>query len=104
MNPGEDRTALPNNGSKWENPNDSEQYMEELTMEKILEILSGIDSTVNFAGETEIIDNEYLDSMQLMDLISELEDAFDITIEMEDIVPENFNSVSAMWEMVQRLQ
>lgn len=73
-------------------------------MEKILEILSGIDSTVNFAGETEIIDNEYLDSMQLMDLISELEDAFDITIEMEDIVPENFNSVSAMWEMVQRLQ
>lgn len=73
-------------------------------MEKILEILSGIDSTVNFARETEIIDNEYLDSMQLMDLISELEDAFDITIEMEDIVPENFNSVSAMWEMVQRLQ
>lgn len=73
-------------------------------MDKILEILSGIDSTVNFAEETEIIDNEYLDSMQLMDLISELEDAFDITIEMEDIVPENFNSVNAMWEMVQRLQ
>ena len=80
------------------------KYMEELTMDKILEILSGIDSTVNFAEETEIIDNEYLDSMQLMDLISELEDAFDITIEMEDIVPENFNSVNAMWEMVQRLQ
>lgn len=73
-------------------------------MDKILEILNGIDSTIDFAGETGIIDHECIDSMQLMDLISELEDAFDITVEMEDIVAENFNSVAAMWEMVQRLQ
>ena len=73
-------------------------------MEKLLEILNKIDSTIDFAAENGIIDNACIDSMQLMELISELEDAFDITIEMEDIVPENFNSVSAMWDMIERLQ
>lgn len=73
-------------------------------MEKLLEILNNIDSTINFETETGIIDNECIDSMQLMELISEIEEAFDITIEMEDIMPENFNSVNAMWEMIERLQ
>lgn len=73
-------------------------------MEKLLEILNQIDSSIDFASEESIIDKELIDSMQLMELISEMEDAFDITIEMEDIVPENFNSVNAMWEMVERLQ
>ena len=36
-------------------------------------------------------------------ILAELEETFDIEIDMEYIVPENFNSVEAMWKMVQEL-
>ena len=73
-------------------------------MNKLILILNEIDSTIDFASETGIIDKELIDSLQLMELISELEEAFDITIEMEEIIPGNFNSANAMWEMITRLQ
>ena len=37
-------------------------------------------------------------------LVSELEDAFDISIEASEMMPVNFNSAKAIWAMVQRLQ
>ena len=43
---------------------------------------------------------------QLLDIVSivgELNDTFDINITPVDIVPENFNSAEAMWDMIQRL-
>ena len=73
-------------------------------MEKILEILKGMNDTVDFANETGIIDNELIDSVELMELITELEDCFGVTIEMEDVVPANFNSIEAMWALINRLQ
>ena len=36
-------------------------------------------------------------------VLAELEDTFDIEIDMEYIVPENFDSVEAMWDMIQEL-
>lgn len=73
-------------------------------MEQLLDILNEIDDTVDYASEKALIDGEIIDSLDLMELISEMEEAFDITIEMEDIIPENFNSVEAMWELITRLQ
>ena len=43
-------------------------------------------------------------SFDIVSLVGELNDAFDIDITPVDIVPENFNSAEAMWEMIQRLQ
>ena len=40
----------------------------------------------------------------MITLVAELEDAFDISIEAAEMVPENFNSAGAIWEMVKRLQ
>ncbi|WP_418742841.1 phosphopantetheine-binding protein [Enorma massiliensis] len=45
-----------------------------------------------------------LDSLTIVALVSELEDAFDITIPAVEIVPANFNSLEGMWNMVQRLR
>lgn len=73
-------------------------------MEKLLEILKSINDTVDFEAQTAIIDDEIIESLELMELISEMEDVFDISIEMEDIIPDNFNTVEAMWELVNRLQ
>ena len=73
-------------------------------MEQLLEILKEMNDTIDFETETALIDGEIIDSLDLMELISEMEEAFDITIEMEDIIPENFNSAEAMWELITRLQ
>jgi len=73
-------------------------------MEKILEILNEINDSIDYENEDALIDDELIDSVDLTGLISELEDAFDVEIGMEEIIPENFNSVEAMWEMIQRLR
>ncbi len=73
-------------------------------MEQLLEILREVDDTVDYEMEKSLIDGEIIDSLDLMELISEMEEAFEIEIEMEDIIPENFNSAEAMWALITRLQ
>jgi len=73
--------------------------------EKILNILSEIGLDEDTArSSTTLIDDQILASIEIINLISELCDTFDITIPAKEIIPENFNSVNAMAEMVQRLQ
>ena len=72
-------------------------------MEKIIEILSDIRPDVDFAGNDKLIDDGILDSFDVVSIVAELSDAFDIDIEADDIVPENFNSVQAISKMIDRL-
>lgn len=73
-------------------------------MDQLLELLKDINEDVDFTAQTAIIDDEVIDSLDLTGLIADMEDTFDIEIGMNDIVPENFNTVDAMWAMIQRLQ
>lgn len=73
-------------------------------MEKILEILKSIRSDVDFESEKHLIDDGILDSFDVVSVVGELCDEFDITITAEDLEPENFNSVEAIWALVERLQ
>ena len=74
------------------------------TKEQLLEILKDIQPDVDYENCTTLIDDELLDSFAILSIVSELEDAFDVEITPVDIIPENFNSAQALWEMVQRLQ
>ena len=69
-----------------------------------MEILEDIDDTVDWKNEQGLIDRRILDSFGVISLVAELGDTFDIEIEASEIVPENFNSVEAMWKMITRLQ
>ncbi|MDD6738883.1 MAG: phosphopantetheine-binding protein [Coriobacteriaceae bacterium] len=73
-------------------------------MDQLLELLKDVNEDVDFTTQTAIIDDEVIDSLDLTGLIADIEDTFDIEIGMNDIVPENFNTVDAMWAMIQRLQ
>lgn len=73
-------------------------------MEELLEILNEIDDSIDYENETALIDDQLLDSFAIITLVSELEDAFDISIEASETMPVNFNSAKAIWAMVQRLQ
>lgn len=55
-------------------------------------------------NEEGLIDRHLLDSFGVITLVSELEDTFLIEVEASEIVPDNFNSVQAMWKMITRLQ
>lgn len=73
-------------------------------MEALYEILEDIQPGVDFEKETCLIDDHILSSLSILSLIAELEDEFDVTIPAVEIVPTNFNSAQAMWDMIQRLQ
>ena len=72
-------------------------------MDEILEILDSLDLGIDFTRETALIDDGVLESLDIVSIIAELSDAYDITIPARDIVPENFKSAEAMLEMVNRL-
>ncbi len=73
-------------------------------METLLEILEDIRPDVDFKNCNTLIDDHILDSLAIISLIAEIEDEFDITIPTVEIAPRNFNSASAMWDMIKRLQ
>ena len=73
-------------------------------MNELLEILNEIDDTIDYETETGLIDDHLLDSFAIISLVSELEDAFDISIDAAEMTPENFNSAPNLWKMGERLQ
>ena len=73
-------------------------------MEQLLELLKGIRPDVDFENETALIDDGILDSFDVVSIISELDDQFDVQIRITELDPENFNSVEAIWKLVKELQ
>lgn len=69
--------------------------------EKILEICKSVNGSIDYTSE-KLIDDKLMDSVTLISIISELSDEFDVSIPYEEIVPENFNSIKAMAELVEK--
>lgn len=72
-------------------------------MEELLEALKRVNSKIDYEASDKLITDKIIDSIDMTSILAELEDTFDIEIDMEYITPENFNSVEAMWEMIQEL-
>ena len=73
-------------------------------MEKLLEILENIKPGVDYEDVKTLIDDHYLDSLSILSLIAEIEDEFDVVVPTIEIIPENFNSVEAMMNLITKLQ
>jgi len=71
---------------------------------RILEILDGIRPDIDFTNEKKLIDDGLLDSFDLVSIISELNDEYDIAIRVTELKPENFNSKEAIMNLVQKLK
>ena len=72
-------------------------------MDEMLEILRGIRPDVDFENEKELIDASVLDSFDIIAIVSEFDEAFDIDIDAADLEPENFNTIEAILELVEKL-
>ena len=73
-------------------------------MEDLLEILSDLHPEVDFETEEHLIDNAILDSFDIVTLIAEIKDVFDVTIDAKRIIPENFNSAKALYALIQEIE
>ena len=72
-------------------------------MEDLLEILNDLHPEVDFEVEEHLIDDGILDFLDIVNLISEISEVFDVSITAKDIIPENFNSAKALYSLIQDL-
>ena len=73
-------------------------------MDELMDILMEIDPDIDYETEDQLIDGKVLDSFSIVNLVAQISDVFDIDISPKYLVPENFNSAEAMWEMIQTIQ
>ena len=73
-------------------------------MEDLFKVLEKVKPGVDFRNNNNLIDDEILDSFDIVTLVAALDDEFDVQITAKDILPENFNSAEAIYELVKRLE
>ena len=73
-------------------------------MEDLFKVLEKVKPGVDFRNNNNLIDDEILDSFDIVTLVAALDEEFDIQITAKDILPENFNSAEAMYKLIQRLE
>ena len=72
-------------------------------MKELLEILTDLHPDVDFETYDTLIDDQILDSFDIVTIIAEVNEEFDVVIPAEEIIPENFNSAKALYELIERL-
>lgn len=73
-------------------------------MNELIEILENLHPEVDFDTCDTLIEDKILDSFDIITIISEINEEFDVVIPAEEIVPDNFNSAKALYELIRRLE
>ena len=73
-------------------------------MEALLKILTNLHPEVDFETSTDLVDGKIIDSFDIVSIISEINDEYDVVIPAEEIVTDNFNSAQALYELIVRLE
>ena len=70
-------------------------------MDKLIEILSEICPNVDFEHEKALIDDGLIDSFEIVSIVAEIMDNFKVELDVDDLMPENLNSVEAMMQLIE---
>ena len=70
-------------------------------MDKLIEILSEICPNVDFRKEKALVDDGLIDSFEIVSIVAEIMDHFEVELDLDDLMPENFNSVEAMMQLIE---
>ena len=73
-------------------------------MEELMEILEDICPDVDFETEKALVDDKILASFDILSIISEIRETFGVNLTPAEIIPENFNSAQALWDMICRMR
>lgn len=77
--------------------------MDERIMETLLEILTDLHPDVDFETCDTLIDDKILDSFDIVSLIAEINNEWDVTIPADKIDPQYFNSAETLCELIEEL-
>lgn len=72
-------------------------------MDKLLEILKRVKPEVDFTERVDLVDEGILDSLDIVSIITEIETEYSIEIDPDEIDPDNFQSASAMLDMIKKV-
>lgn len=72
-------------------------------MEKVIEILESVKPGIDYSKENKLIDDGILESFDIITIIAKLSDEFDIEFTVNEVIPENFNSAEALYNIVCKL-
>lgn len=73
-------------------------------MEALLNILTELHPDVDFDTCTTLIDDQILDSFDLVALVAEIDGEFDVQISAEEMTAESFNSAKALFALIEKLE
>ena len=73
-------------------------------MNELLNLLKENCPGVDFENSNSLVDDEILESLDIVTIVSAIMDEYNVEISVEDLIPENFNSVSAMYDLINRLK
>ena len=73
-------------------------------MEKLISILEELKPGIDYTNTTDLVSSGILDSMALVELIGNIETVFQVEVTMDEFVPDNFESVNTIMDMIKRLE
>jgi len=71
--------------------------------EQLMKILTELRPDVDFENETALVTDGILDSFDIVSLVGEINAEFDITVGVDELEPENFDTVAAMLDLIAEL-
>jgi acyl carrier protein len=73
-------------------------------MEELIRILEEIQPGIDYENCNTLIDDRMLDSFDILTLVSEIEDEFEVEIDPTQIIAANFNSAENLWSLINDLK
>ncbi|MBQ4507097.1 MAG: acyl carrier protein [Firmicutes bacterium] len=73
-------------------------------MQELLEFLEGLNDSIDFETAEDLVDGKRISSLDILSIISFIDDEYDIAVPAVEIIPQNFNSAAAIWAMIERLE
>ena len=75
-----------------------------MTFTQLLDILRDLHPDIDFETAEGLIDGHILTSFDVVSIVAELSETYDVELGAVDIVPENFNSARALFALIQRIE
>ncbi len=72
-------------------------------MEALIKILEELHPDIDFGTKETLIDEKILDSFDIITIIAEVNEEYGVTIPVDEIIPQNFNSAKALYQLIERL-
>ena len=70
--------------------------------ERFINILTSINSDIVNSGSKTLVEDGIIDSLCVMQIVTSFEKEFSISVDFDDLIPENFQSVDSLWNLLNK--